>query len=779
MTVLNESESIKTFIESLLNQTKLPQEVIIVDAGSTDNTVSQIKELLPKRILSTVVIKKGNRSVGRNEAIKRATGEVIVCSDAGCVLDSHWLENITQPFTDPDTDVVAGFYKPKTTSVFEKCLAAYTSVMPDRVDKNNFLPSSRSVAFKKSAWSAVNGYPEELNYCEDLVFAKKMKEQGFKFITQMNALVYWPQQHSIFAAAKQFFRYAVGDGQAFYIRPQTPLLFARYLIALLLLIFFLITRNESVVYILITGLILYIVWAIRKNYRYVSDMKAVVWLPILQFVSDIAVMCGMIVGVIKKFKVHPVIIIIFILAVVLRFYKISENFNFSGEVGHNLLAVNDAYTRHYIPLIGPPTSHPWLYFAPLFYWLYGPVLALSQFNPVSYAYAGAGVSVLILVVNYFVIRTLFSERTALISSLLMAVSPLFINFSWGARFFSYIPLFSLMLLYFLYEIVKQKKDWFFELGLVYGMMFSFHYTPLMLLPFVLSAFVIYRVKIRLKHVLEVVSGFVLPVVPLVIYDVTHRTGMIKNIVLWIPYRVAGFFGMYPKNTASEKLIQENASSIGEFFRLSIFQSELQVLAVLVWILVAICLGYFLLRQKRDINEHVGLILVALMLVWGLVAVFLHGNPPIHYFVPILFVPVLLCALSFDILMKRSVGKVLMLITLSAIVLWNCLYYFSPAWLTRANSGSIIPYQSQLSAMRYVVHDAHGSAFEFHRVGPDDTFEGEYAQNYVYLLQWLGNKPAKKSYLRYTVYETTPNKKILAQPHKVFGKIMIVKSFIAE
>ena len=71
--------------------------------------------------------------------------------------------------------------------------------------------------------------------------------------------------------------------------------------------------------------------------------------------------------------------------------------------------IKNAFFHHQIPLKGAPTSHPWLSFGPLFYWLYAPLLILSKFNPMSHAYFGAGIAILTIVVNYIFIKKLFSE----------------------------------------------------------------------------------------------------------------------------------------------------------------------------------------------------------------------------------------------------------------------------------------------------------------------------------------------------------------------------------
>lgn len=290
-TVLNEESSILKFLDSIKAQTRKPDEVIIVDGGSTDNTVK-----LLRNSKFTILQKKGNRSVGRNTAIKASSSNIIAVTDAGCILDKHWLERIVVPYKKKDTDVVSGFYKPLASTIFQKCLATYTCTMSDKLDKQNFLPSSRSIAFKKEAWATVKGYPESLETCEDLIFDKKLKEAGFKFETVGSAFVWWPQRKNIWEAAKQFYSYAKGDGQARYFRKTTPILFARYILGLLFVFCMLITASYWLLPILIMLLVLYFLWAILKNYKYVKNYWAFIYLPLLQLTSDIATIIGNSIG---------------------------------------------------------------------------------------------------------------------------------------------------------------------------------------------------------------------------------------------------------------------------------------------------------------------------------------------------------------------------------------------------------------------------------------------------------------------------------------------------
>lgn len=294
-TVFNEEDSIKAFLDSLLAQKRLPDEVVIVDAGSIDGTWDLLKsaavEFKKAGVAYELYRAQGNRSYGRNYAISRTQHDWIAVSDAGCILDPKWLLELEKH--SKNMDVVSGYYSCDidSPSIFQKALASYMCVMPDALDPKTFLPSSRSVMFTKSAWQSVKRYPENLDLCEDLVFARRLKDAGYAMALAKDAIVYWPQKKTLWDAVKQFYGYAYGDGQARYVRTQTPLLFGRYIVGGALL-WWVVTEQKSALWVILP-LILYSSWAVSKNYRYVTHWKAFIYLPVLQFVSDFSVMLGM------------------------------------------------------------------------------------------------------------------------------------------------------------------------------------------------------------------------------------------------------------------------------------------------------------------------------------------------------------------------------------------------------------------------------------------------------------------------------------------------------
>ncbi len=211
-TVFNEESNIKEFLDSIVAQTKKPDEFLITDGGSTDKTVKIIKSYVKKyRWIKLIVSKRASIGKGRNIAIENAKSEIIACTDAGCVLDKNWLKEITKPFLrNKNIDVVVGIYKPYYTNDFEHFQGLVVVPKQEEIFMVPSRMSSRSISFKKRVWKEVKGYPD-LNSGEDTEFNIKLIKSGAKFTFARSAIVYWRMRKNWKEFAKQFYRYGVGD----------------------------------------------------------------------------------------------------------------------------------------------------------------------------------------------------------------------------------------------------------------------------------------------------------------------------------------------------------------------------------------------------------------------------------------------------------------------------------------------------------------------------------------------------------------------------------------
>lgn len=309
MTVLNEAHSLPALLDSLASQTRPPDQVVVVDGGSRDGTLALLHaEQARARLPLTVIERPGvNISQGRNLAIDAAQGEIIAATDAGVKLTPNWLERLVAPLdasqTQPSSPaVVAGFFRPDPQAVFEVAMGA--TVLPELrdVDPAHFLPSSRSVAFLKSAAQAVGGYPEWLDYCEDLIFDLELRERFGPFVFEPAALVLFRPRSNLRAFFKQYYRYARGDGKADLWRGRHAIRYLTYLVAVPIIGLLGMQSQRAwwlAFLIAIPGMFLR-PWQrlvpLWQTYGPGDRVKAILWVPIIRVVGDVAKMIGYPVG---------------------------------------------------------------------------------------------------------------------------------------------------------------------------------------------------------------------------------------------------------------------------------------------------------------------------------------------------------------------------------------------------------------------------------------------------------------------------------------------------
>jgi glycosyltransferase involved in cell wall biosynthesis len=308
ITVFNEEGNVAGLLKSLQSQTIKPDEIVIVDGGSKDKTVEIIRHFQKKNKRIKLLVERCSRAKGRNLGVDITRNEIVVLTDAGCIVHRNWFERITKPFVNKEVDVVAGFYKMTGKTAFQKALSFFLGVLPSQFDVN-FLPSTRSIAFKKKLWLRVGGFPEKLtDTAEDTVFNYKIVQSGANIARVKNATVEWGMPRSLKEAFNKMFLYAKGDAKTkIWWHPTKKLsshnikvlfVFVRYAIGIVGVI--LAFRNPLLWLVLITGLFLYIYWSFRKVYIEFKDYKVGMWGVILQFTSDIAVMAGFLAGIFAK-----------------------------------------------------------------------------------------------------------------------------------------------------------------------------------------------------------------------------------------------------------------------------------------------------------------------------------------------------------------------------------------------------------------------------------------------------------------------------------------------
>ena len=106
---LNRAESLQEVLRSLIRQERQPDEVIVVDNGSTDNTKEVVLNFKDKLNIKYVYEAQSGIPYARNAGIRNATKDIIAFIDDDCVADRNWLKYLEIPFIkDPYIGVVGG-----------------------------------------------------------------------------------------------------------------------------------------------------------------------------------------------------------------------------------------------------------------------------------------------------------------------------------------------------------------------------------------------------------------------------------------------------------------------------------------------------------------------------------------------------------------------------------------------------------------------------------------------------------------------------------------------
>lgn len=301
-TVLNEGDAIRRLMNSIAGQTRLPDEIIFVDGGSRDNTVRVIEEYTGRLPLHVIVEPGANISRGRNVAVAAATGDVIASVDAGVELEPQWLDELVRPILSGQAQATAGFFVSDPRSTFEVALGATTLPDVEDVDPTTFLPSSRSVAFTRQAYAAAGGYPEWLDYCEDLIFDFRLAAAVGQFAWAPNAVAHFRPRGSATAFAKQYYRYARGDGKADLWRKRHAIRYVTYFAVLPALLLLSIFHKPWWLLGLVAGLLAYCKTPYRRLGRRLPGLppsergRALVLVPFIRVLGDAAKMAGYPVG---------------------------------------------------------------------------------------------------------------------------------------------------------------------------------------------------------------------------------------------------------------------------------------------------------------------------------------------------------------------------------------------------------------------------------------------------------------------------------------------------
>jgi glycosyltransferase involved in cell wall biosynthesis len=120
----NEEDAIQACLESCLHQTRAPDEIVVVDDGSTDRTASILEGYRGRIKIATIANATGNKSYAQERGLHDVTGDIVVMTDGDTILDRNFVARVVPRFADAGARTclaarVISEYAPTADRLFE------------------------------------------------------------------------------------------------------------------------------------------------------------------------------------------------------------------------------------------------------------------------------------------------------------------------------------------------------------------------------------------------------------------------------------------------------------------------------------------------------------------------------------------------------------------------------------------------------------------------------------------------------------------------------------
>jgi len=204
------SRTIAACLEALNAQTveRHRYELIVVDDGSDDATVSQARQAGADRVLT---VPHGGPAAARNAGVAAARGEIVLFTDADCEPAPDWIERMVAPFDDPAVDGAKGVYRTRQRSWVARFVQLEYEDKYDRMRGRQTIDfvDTYAAAYRRCVFAG-GGFDPAFPAAsgEDVEFSYRLARQGRRLVFAPDAVVY--HQHPATLARYARRKYYVG-----------------------------------------------------------------------------------------------------------------------------------------------------------------------------------------------------------------------------------------------------------------------------------------------------------------------------------------------------------------------------------------------------------------------------------------------------------------------------------------------------------------------------------------------------------------------------------------
>ena len=217
----NEEKSIEACVSSCLSQTRVPDQVLVVNDGSTDRSGEILKQFGDRIQVLTLPEATGNKSYAQEIGIKFVTGDIFIATDGDTILDTKFVEYVEEDFINyPNLTSIGGYVRSIKHNWLTACRAFDYAIGQNlhKLAQHHLgflfvIPGAAGV-FKTEDFKKYITFEHD-TLTEDLDFTYRLHEQDLKILYDRRLIVYTQDPATLNSYINQMRRWFGGGWQCF------------------------------------------------------------------------------------------------------------------------------------------------------------------------------------------------------------------------------------------------------------------------------------------------------------------------------------------------------------------------------------------------------------------------------------------------------------------------------------------------------------------------------------------------------------------------------------